>query len=64
MPRQSDQPAVSDTSFEQGQPAVEIMITKNAGHNWRQVDAPIEPSTDELIQRTVDFLSQHMGATP
>lgn len=35
---------------------VEIFIVKNAGHNWREVDAPIEPSTDEIIQRTVDFL--------
>jgi len=35
---------------------VERLIVKNAGHNWREVDAPIEPSHDEIIQRTVDFL--------
>jgi len=35
---------------------VELLIVKNAGHNWREVDAPIEPSHDEIIQRTVDFL--------
>ena len=35
---------------------VEIFIVKNAGHNWREVDAPIDPSTDDIIQRTVDFL--------
>jgi acetyl esterase/lipase len=35
---------------------VEIFIVKNAGHNWREVDAPIEPPRDEIVQRTVDFL--------
>ena len=35
---------------------VELLIVKNAGHNWREVDAPIEPSRDKIIQRTVDFL--------
>ena len=35
---------------------VEIFIIKNAGHNWRQVDAPIEPSTDVIINRTVSFM--------
>ena len=35
---------------------VELLIVKNAGHNWRVVDAPIEPTLDDIIQRTVDFL--------
>jgi acetyl esterase/lipase len=35
---------------------VELLIVKNAGHNWREVDAPIEPSHDVIIQRSVDFL--------
>lgn len=35
---------------------VELLIVKNAGHNWRKVDAPIEPTHDVIIQRTVDFL--------
>jgi len=35
---------------------VEILIVKNAGHNWREVDAPIEPPLDKIVQRTVDFL--------
>ena len=35
---------------------VEILIVKNAGHNWREVDAPIEPSRDEIVQHSVDFL--------
>ena len=34
---------------------VKIMIVKNSGHNWRKVDAEIEPSRDKIIQTTVDF---------
>ncbi|WP_237227829.1 alpha/beta hydrolase fold domain-containing protein [Rubinisphaera sp. JC750] len=34
---------------------VEIMIIKNSGHNWRRVDADIEPSREEIIERTVQF---------
>ena len=34
---------------------VEIMIIKKAGHNWRRVDADIDPSRDEIIDRTVQF---------
>ena len=41
---------------------VEIMIIKNAGHNWRQVGAAIEPTTDVIVQRTVSFLSDHLKA--
>ena len=41
---------------------VEIMIIKNAGHNWREVDAPIEPTIDEIVQRTVRFFSEHLNA--
>ncbi len=39
---------------------VEIMIIKNSGHNWRQVDAPIEPSRDVIIQKTIDFIVKHL----
>lgn len=39
---------------------VEILIVKNAGHNWRTVDAEIEPSVDVIIQRTVDFMVSHL----
>ena len=42
---------------------VELLIVKNAGHNWREVDAPIEPSTDEIIQRSVDFLAAELRRT-
>jgi len=34
---------------------VEIMIIKNAGHNWRKVDADIDPSREMIIERTVKF---------
>ena len=34
---------------------VEIMIIRNAGHNWRKVGADIEPSRDAIIDRTVQF---------
>jgi acetyl esterase/lipase len=42
---------------------VETMIIRNAGHNWREVGAPIEPSVETIIQRTVDFLCSHLSAT-
>lgn len=40
---------------------VEIMIVKHAGHNWRQADPPqpIQPSQNEIIERTVNFLVMH-----
>ncbi len=40
---------------------VKILIVKNAGHNWRKVDAPPEPSLDEIVQRTVDFLAARLA---
>ena len=36
--------------------AVDIIIVKNAGHNWREVDEPIEPSRKEIIKSTVNYL--------
>jgi acetyl esterase/lipase len=39
---------------------VEIMIIKNSGHNWRRVDADIEPSREAIIQRTVRFFVDHL----
>ena len=39
---------------------VEILIVKNAGHNWRTVDAKIEPSVDVIVQRTVDFMAARL----
>lgn len=34
---------------------VQIMIVRNAGHNWRKVDADIDPSREVIIKRTVQF---------
>lgn len=39
---------------------VETMIIKNAGHNWRKVDAEIEPTREAIIQRTVEFFIEHL----
>lgn len=39
---------------------VEIMIIKNSGHNWRRVEADIEPSRDEIVDRTVQFFVDHL----
>jgi acetyl esterase/lipase len=43
--------------------AVEIMIIKHAGHNWRKADkvTPIEPTAEQLIQRTIDFIVEHQN---
>ena len=38
---------------------VEIMIVRNAGHNWRKVDADIDPSREAIIERTVQFFVDH-----
>ena len=42
------------------QAPVEIMIIKNSGHNWRKVDAEIEPSRTEIIKRTINFFVDHI----
>lgn len=42
------------------QAPVEIMIIKNSGHNWRKVDAEIEPSRTEVIERTINFFVDHI----
>jgi len=41
---------------------VEILIIKNAGHNWRMADGktPIEPDREVVIQRTVEFMSARL----
>lgn len=38
---------------------VEIMIIKNSGHNWRNVDSDMEPSREEIIDLTLEFLVEH-----
>ena len=41
------------------QAPVEIMIIRNAGHNWRKVDADIDPSRETIVERTVEFFVEH-----
>jgi hypothetical protein len=36
------------------------MIIKNAGHNWKKLDAEIDPTRAEINQRTVKFFVDHM----
>jgi hypothetical protein len=43
---------------------VEIMIINNAGHNWRKVDADIDPPRETIVQRTVAFLQYHLDQLP
>ena len=38
---------------------VEVLIVKNAGHNWRKVDADINPTRQQIIDRTVAFFVKH-----
>ncbi|MFH5805823.1 alpha/beta hydrolase fold domain-containing protein [Alienimonas sp. DA493] len=42
---------------------LEILIVKNAGHNWRKVGAEIEPSRDAIVQRTVQFFTDRLAAS-
>lgn len=39
---------------------VEIMIIKNSGHNWRRVEADIEPTREAIIDCTVKFFVDHI----
>jgi acetyl esterase/lipase len=41
------------------QAPVKILIVKNSGHNWRKVDADIEPSRNEIIEATAEFFGRH-----
>lgn len=43
---------------------VEIMIIKNAGHNWREVDAPIQPTQAEIVAKTVEFYTRQRATRP
>ena len=38
---------------------VDFIFVKNAGHNWRSVDAPIEPTVGKIVEETVQFLLEH-----
>ena len=43
---------------------VKTMIIKNSGHNWRKVDAEIEPSRNEIVRMTVDFFLKQRNKLP
>ena len=38
---------------------VKILIVKNSGHNWRKVDAPTQPSRNEIVRATAEFFIGH-----
>lgn len=38
---------------------VQTLIVRNAGHNWRKVDAEIAPGRSEIVEATVAFFVQH-----
>jgi acetyl esterase/lipase len=38
---------------------VDLFVAKNAGHNWRNVDGEINPSTDVIMQKTIDFFMRY-----
>ena len=40
--------------------SVDIMIIRNAGHNWRKVDADIAPTREAIVERTVGFFVDHL----
>ena len=42
------------------QAPVEILIVKNAGHNWRSVGADINPPRQVIVDRTVRFFVDHL----
>lgn len=39
---------------------VTTLIIKNSGHNWRNIGGDIEPTREEIIQKTVDYLVAHL----
>lgn len=43
---------------------VEILIVRNAGHNWRPEGGEIDPSLEEILAKTAGFLKQHLSETP
>ena len=39
---------------------VTTLIIKNAGHNWRKVEADIEPTREQIIQKTIDYFVSNL----
>ncbi|GHC46838.1 alpha/beta hydrolase [Roseibacillus persicicus] len=42
------------------QAPVEVLIIENAGHNWRRVNAPIKPTTEQIVEQTVQFFTRQL----
>jgi acetyl esterase/lipase len=40
---------------------VEILVIKNAGHNWRETGGALHPSLDAIVAKTAAFLKQHLA---
>lgn len=40
---------------------VEVMIIRNAGHNWRKVGEDIDPNRDAIVERTVTFFVEKLA---
>ena len=40
---------------------VTTLIVRNSGHNWRGVGADIEPTLEEIIEKTVDYLVAYLS---
>ncbi|WP_435896175.1 alpha/beta hydrolase family protein [Oceaniferula spumae] len=43
---------------------VQTLIVKNAGHNWRKVDAEISPTRTEIINASAKFFMEHLKKQP
>ncbi len=43
---------------------VEVLIVRNAEHNWRAADGAISPSLDEVVTKTAAFLKQQLTKVP
>ena len=41
---------------------VEVIIVKNAGHNWREAGGTIDPGIDQIVTSTVKFLTERLKA--
>jgi len=43
--------------------SVEVLWVKNAGHNFTEVGGTIQPNRNEIVQRTIAFLTSHAVPT-
>jgi len=50
---------MAEKAEEVGAP-VTTLIIKNSGHNWRNIGGDNEPTREEIIQKTVDYLVDHL----